>query len=195
MPPGLGVPVESGHPQALPIILAEKDLPMTRALLPGIAAGLGFGTSLGTLWLNPGLTLFLAGFSLVLGAFQRLVPLLWLSAFFLGPALPQSRAPWEGLLRRGIHGPRKIALAFFHASRKSQALLNAIFWEAGAFFRRGLVHFGASPRSQSLAPYHSHSPGGRLCPYRRPAGVTFARRPDVWNPWNLLDSAGAGLGG
>ncbi|MEN3010363.1 MAG: hypothetical protein ABDI20_05210, partial [Candidatus Bipolaricaulaceae bacterium] len=60
---------------------------MGRALLPGIAAALGFGLALGYLAPLGGKALGIAALALLGAAWRRSVPLLWVSALFLGLAL------------------------------------------------------------------------------------------------------------
>jgi len=108
---GLDVPVESGHPHASFIILAKKGLPMSRALLPGIAAALGFGVTVGYLWPGGPWALVIALSFLLLTAWRRWVPGLWLDRFVPGDRLrstrgapARTRAPAftpSGMQRRG----------------------------------------------------------------------------------------------
>lgn len=63
----------------------EKE--MGRALLPGIAAALGFGLALGHLAPLGGKALGAAALAFLGAAWRRSVPLLWVSALFLGLAL------------------------------------------------------------------------------------------------------------
>ncbi|MFN3346249.1 MAG: ComEC/Rec2 family competence protein, partial [Candidatus Bipolaricaulaceae bacterium] len=60
---------------------------MGRALLPGIAAALGFGLALGHLRPLGPLALAASAFFLLLALWRKAVPLLWLSALFAGMAL------------------------------------------------------------------------------------------------------------
>lgn len=57
---------------------------MGRALLPGIAAGFGFGLVFGRIYPLGPWALALAGFFLFLATWRRLIPFLWAPAFFLG---------------------------------------------------------------------------------------------------------------
>lgn len=69
------------------IILGKEELPMARALLPGIAAALGFGVALGFLCPGGPWALLAAAFFLIFAAIRRWIPGLWLSSLFLGIAL------------------------------------------------------------------------------------------------------------
>lgn len=60
---------------------------MGRALLPGIAASLGFGLAFGHLRPLGPPALAISALLLILGAWRKSVPLLWASALFLGIAL------------------------------------------------------------------------------------------------------------
>ncbi|MGB9861472.1 MAG: ComEC/Rec2 family competence protein [Candidatus Bipolaricaulaceae bacterium] len=60
---------------------------MARALLPGIAAALGFGVAFGYIWPGGPWTLLPAAFALILAAILRWTPGLWLASLFLGMAL------------------------------------------------------------------------------------------------------------
>jgi hypothetical protein len=59
---------------------------MSRALLPGIAAALGFGVTVGYLWPGGPWALVIAISFLLLAAWRRWIPGLWLTALFLGIA-------------------------------------------------------------------------------------------------------------
>jgi len=57
---------------------------MGRALLPGIAAALGFGLVFGQWSIFGPWSLLLTGFFLLLAAWRKFVPFLWAASFFLG---------------------------------------------------------------------------------------------------------------
>lgn len=59
---------------------------MGRALLPGMAAALGFGLSFGQIFPLGPRALVIAAFFLILAAWRKFVSFLWIAAFFLGMA-------------------------------------------------------------------------------------------------------------
>ena len=87
MPPRLGVPVETGHPQTPPLYCIQGIGGRMERLLSGLAAGLAFGTALGGLVKVPSWILLAAAGPLAAACLRRSAPLLWLAILLVGTVL------------------------------------------------------------------------------------------------------------